>query len=146
MELAVDDSAPVRRLTVDDLVVGDAVVQVFTFGRAEREAFAGVANDRAPLHEDKRFAHAYGFRGPILQGLCVATRFSRLVGMYLPGEAAILERIDLKFRHPTYEGVPVTFRAEITRILRSMKVVRLAVSATCEGVVRVSGEAQCLIR
>ena len=145
IELAVDDSAPVRRLTVDDIVAGDAVVQVFVFDRSAREAFARVANDRAPVHEDDRFAHAHGFRGPIIQGLCVSTRFSRLIGMYLPGEAAILERIDLKFRHPTYEGVPVTFRAEVVRILRPMKVVRLAVSAACEGVVHVSGEAQCLI-
>ncbi len=146
IELAVDDSTPIRRLTVDDIVAGDAVVQVFIFDRSVREAFARVANDRAPVHENERFAHAHGYRGPIIQGLCVSTRFSRLIGMYLPGETAILERIDLKFRHPTYEGVPITFRAEVGRILRPMKVVRLAVSAACEGVVHVSGEAQCLIQ
>jgi 3-hydroxybutyryl-CoA dehydratase len=146
IELTVDDSAPVRRLTVDEIVVGDAVVQDFVFDRAVREAFARVANDRAPLHEDERFAHAHGYRGPILQGLCVSSRFSRLIGMYLPGEAAILERIDLKFRHPIYEGIPVRFRAEVLRILRPMKVIRLAVTAACEGIVHVSGEAQCLMR
>jgi 3-hydroxybutyryl-CoA dehydratase len=145
-QLTVDDATPARSLTIEDLVAGDAVEQLFVFDRTVREAFALVAQDRAPVHEDERFAHAHGFRRPIIQGLCVSTRFSRLIGMYLPGTQAILERIDLKYRHPTYEGTPVLFRAEVTRVLRPMKVVRLAVSASCEGVANISGEVQCLLR
>jgi acyl carrier protein len=130
---------PVRRLTVDDLVVGDAVVQVVylrTGGRAKPSPgwpTTGRRCTRTALRARVRLPRAYP------AGDCAWQRGSRDLSACTTGEAAILERIDLKFRHPTYEGVPVTFRAEITRILRSMKVVRLAVSATCEGVVRVSG-------
>ena len=144
--LTVDDATPSRPLRVADLVTGDAVEQHFAFDAAVRAAFAMVANDRAPVHEDERFAHAHGFRGTIIQGMCVSTRFSRLIGMYLPGEHAILESLTLKFRHPTYEGQPLVFRVEVTRILPPLKVVKLALSACSEGIAHITGEAQCLIR
>jgi 3-hydroxybutyryl-CoA dehydratase len=133
-------------LRVADLVAGDAVEQHFAFDAAARAAFAMVANDRAPVHEDERFAHAHGFRGTVIQGMCVSSRFSRLIGMYLPGEHAILETLTLKFRHPTYEGQPLVFRAEVARTLPPLKVVKLALSASSEGIAHITGEAQCLIR
>lgn len=144
--LIVDDTSPSRIMTIRDLVVGDRVEQSFAFNAEQRRSFTRVANDRAPVHEDERFAHARGFGGTIIQGLCVATRFSRLIGMYLPGEHAILESIVLKFLHPTYEGQPLLFRAEVIRLLTPLKVVRLILSAGSETAVHVSGEAQCLIR
>ena len=144
--LTVDDRTPSRALTVRDLVVGDAVEQMFAFDAAARRAFAEVANDRAPVHEDERFAHAHGFAGTVIQGMCVSTRFSRLIGMYLPGEHAILEQIELKFRHPSYEGQPLVFRASVERILAPMRVVRLALSAMAGDIIQISGRAQCLIR
>lgn len=144
--LTVDDATPSRPLRVGEIVVGDAVEQHFAFDAAARKAFAAVANDRAPVHEDERFAHAHGFRGTVIQGMCVSTRFSRLIGMYLPGEFAILEMLSLKFKHPTYEGQALVFRAEVTRILPPLKVVKLALSAGSAGIHHITGEAQCLIR
>jgi acyl dehydratase len=144
--LIVDDATPSRPLRVGGIMVGDAVEQHFAFDAAARDAFAKVANDRAPVHEDERFAHAHGFRGTVIQGLCVSTRFSRLIGMYLPGEYAILETLALKFRHPTYEGQALVFRAEVTRILPPLKVVKITLSASSEGIHHITGEAQCLIR
>ena len=144
--LIVDDATPSRPLRVADLLKGDAVEQHFAFDAATRAAFAAVANDRAPVHEDERFAHAHGFRGTVIQGMCVSTRFSRLIGMYLPGEYAILEMLSLKFKHPTYEGQALVFRAEVTRILPPLKVVKLALTASSNGIAHITGEAQCLIR
>jgi len=142
----VDDATPDRALSIAEIAIGDAVEQRFAFDERTREAFRTVASDRAPLHDDGRFARAQGFSGPIVQGLCVATRFSRLIGMYLPGRHAILERIDLKFRRPTHEGEALVFRAEVTRVLRPMRVVRLQLSVRSAAGVHLSGEAQCLIR
>jgi 3-hydroxybutyryl-CoA dehydratase len=144
--LVVDDTTPSRPLLVGEIMVGDAVEQHFAFDATARAAFAKVANDRAPVHEDERFAHAHGFRGTVIQGLCVSSRFSRLIGMYLPGEYAILETLALKFRHPTYEGQPLVFRAEVTRILPPLKVVKLMLTASSESIFHLTGEAQCLIR
>ena len=144
--LAVNDKTPCRALQIGEIVAGDAVEQRFAFDAATRAAFSKVADDRAPLHGDDRFAAARGFEGQIMHGLCVSTRFSRLIGMYLPGEHAILEQITFKFRKPTFEGQPLVFRAEVIRLMRPMKVVRLTLTATSEAGVHVTGEAQCLIR
>jgi 3-hydroxybutyryl-CoA dehydratase len=142
----VTDETAGRTLTIDEIVVGDAVEQRFAFDGVVRQAFAIVANDRAPVHDDERFAHDKGFGGPIIQGLCVATRFSRLIGMYLPGEHAILESINLKYRRPTYEGQTLLFRATVTRVLRPMRVIKLNLAANSESGDHLVGEAQCLIR
>lgn len=142
----VDDDTPERALTIRDIAVGDAVEQTFTFDARAREGFKTVANDRAPLHDDDRFARSQGYRGAVIQGLCVSARFSRLIGMYLPGRHAILERIELKFRRPTHEGEPLVFRAEVARVLQPLRVVRLELSARSDAGVHVAGEAQCLVR
>ena len=144
--LVVDDATPGRTLRIDDILVGDTVEQRYVFDPEARAAFSCVANDRAPVHNDERFAHVHGFQGPIIQGLCVTTRFSRLIGMYLPGEYAILERVGFKFRHPTYERQALLFRVEVTRILRPMRVAVLALSLRSDAAVHISGEAQCLVR
>lgn len=144
--IVVTDETAGRALTVEDIVVGDAVEQRYAFDRRARDAFAIVANDRAPVHDDERFAHDKGFDGPIIQGFCVATRFSRLIGMYLPGEHAILESINLKYRRPTYEKQTVIFRATVTRVLRPMRVVKLNLVASSAAGDHLVGEAQCLIR
>ena len=133
-------------MTVDEIVVGDAVEQRFAFDQAARDAFKVVANDRAPVHDDDRFAQDRGFGGPIIQGFCLATRFSRLIGMYLPGEHAILEMTNLKFRRPTYEKQMLLFRVTVTRVFRPMRVVRLNLLANSESGDHLVGEAQCLIR
>lgn len=144
--LIVTDKTAGRALTVDDILVGDAVEQEFAFDRAAREAFSAVANDRAPVHDDSRFAHDLGFGGAIIQGFCVATRFSRLIGMYLPGEHAILEMTNLKFHRPTYENQTLLFKVTVSRVLRPMRVVRLSLTASSGSGNHLVGEAQCLIR
>ena len=144
--LVVDDLTASRALTVEDVVVGDAVEQRVVFDQEMRDAFRIVANDRAPVHDDERFSRERGFDQPILQGLCVATRFSRLIGMYLPGEHAILEKVDLKFRRPSFLGQEITFKVTVSRVLRPMRVIRVDLSAVSDLGEQLSGEAQCLMR
>src|SRR4051812_1940746 len=91
--LVVDDGTPGRLLSIGDIVVGDSVQQVVAFTADLRDAFGRLGRDDAPVHGDAAFARARGFDAPIVQGLCVTTRFSRLVGMYLPGQSAVLESV-----------------------------------------------------
>jgi 3-hydroxybutyryl-CoA dehydratase len=95
-DLEVTDDTPSRRLAMDEITLGHSVTQRVTFSADMMRSFAAVANDRAPLHNDPSFARAAKFDAPIVQGLALSTRFSRLIGMYLPGEGAILEKIELK--------------------------------------------------
>lgn len=142
----VDDSTKGRNLAIGDMTIGDSVSQRFVFSADARKAFSVLANDSAPVHGSKEFAMAWGFDEPIVQGLCVVSRFSRLIGMYLPGESTVLESLSFKFRRPVYEGSELLYRVEVVRILAVMHVVRLKLLVESGGTVCLMGEAQCLVR
>ena len=144
--LTVTDDTPSRRLRVDEITIGDSVSQHVTFTDEMLRAFGGVANDRAPIHNDPRFARAAKFDAPIVQGLALSTRFSRLIGMYLPGEGAILEKLELKYRQPTYVGQPLIYRCVVSRVLRPAAVVQLSLAITSGSNDHVTGQCQCLVR
>lgn len=145
-QLVVDDSSPGLLSVINELMVGDSVSQVVTFDAGLREAFHHLANDSAPVHSSVEFARARGYDEPILQGLCVTARFSRLIGMYLPGESAVVESLTFKFRKPVYAARQVKYRIEVVRIMRALGVVRLKLTVTSENQLCISGEAQCLLR
>jgi acyl dehydratase len=146
MVIEVTDHTPPRALTIGDIAVRDAVVQKFVFDAEKLTIFATLARDRAPVHGDRRFASQAGFDAPIVQGLAVATRFSRLIGMYLPGEHAILEKIELKYRRPVYAGRELVYGCSVKRVLKPLRVVVLALSILDSGVEVVTGQCQCLMR
>ena len=146
MLLEVTDATPSRTMAIGDIEVGDAVSQRVVFDSEKRDAFARLARDRAPVHNDPRFAHQTGFDEPVIQGLAVATRFSRLIGMYLPGEHAILEKIELKYHRPVYADRELLYNCRVDRILRPRRVVVLALTVSLDGIDHVTGQCQCLIR
>jgi 3-hydroxybutyryl-CoA dehydratase len=144
-EFEVTDSTPSRSLKVDELAVGDAVSQQIIFDAQAHAAFACLARDSAPVHVNSDFARRSGFNAPIVQGLAVVSRFSRLIGMYLPGEHAVLQKAEFKFIRPVYADRALQYRCEVQRIMRPLRVVVMAVSVSIEGVEHVNGQCQCLI-
>ena len=144
--LEVDDSTKGRQLVIGDLRIGDSVSQRYAFSEGARRAFSVLSNDSAPVHGSHEFAKARGFEEPIIQGLCVVSRFSRLIGMYLPGESAVLESLAFKFRKPVYQVSELQYRVEVVRVLAVVHVVRLKLLVANGGTVCVTGEAQCLVR
>jgi 3-hydroxybutyryl-CoA dehydratase len=142
--LEVTDETPARALSISDIVVGDTVAQRVVFDAEKHSAFACLARDRARIHDDASFARQSGFDAPIIQGLAVASRFSRLLGMYLPGEKAILQKIEFKYHRPVYAGRELLYGCKVRQLLKPLRVVVLALSVS-NGVDYVSGQCQCLI-
>jgi acyl dehydratase len=139
------DLTPSRRFSFEDLQVGDTVSQEVTFTNELKEAFKQLSCDSALIHSSTEFASVMGFPEPIIQGLCITSRFSRLIGMYLPGEGSIVESLDFKFRNPIYFGHSVNFHLEIIRTLSALKVIRLRLVAKSDGLICVEGGAQCIL-
>lgn len=144
--LEVTDSTPSRSLSIDELEVGFSVVQKFVFGAEQLSDFKKLANDRAPIHADKSVAQKAGFDAPIIQGLALAVRFSRLIGMYLPGERAILEKIELKYTVPVFAGQELVYTCSVARMLRPLQVVEMSLAIAAEGKDCVTGRCQCVLR
>lgn len=144
--LVVDDGTPGRLLSIGDLVVGDRVRQTVAFGPELQQAFSLLARDDAPVHGDGTFARSRGYDAPIVQGLSVTSRFSRLIGMYLPGHAAVVESLSFKFRRPVYQGATVDLEVEVERLQPVLHIARLQLRASVGMQPCVVGQAQCLLR
>lgn len=141
--LDVTDETPARTLGIDDLVQGHQVQQRVRFDAEMLETFGRLARDRAPVHIDAAFAKERGFDAPIVQGLALASRFSRLIGMYLPGEHAVLETIELRYRRPVYAGRDLVYSVMVERVFRPLRAVTLALAIADDGVTHVDGHARC---
>ena len=144
--LEVTDDTPSRDRGIAELAIGQSVIQRYTFDAAALQHFNALARDRAPIHHEPARARGAGSEAPIVQGLALASRFSRLIGMYLPGERAILQKIELRYRQPVYADRELVYRCTVARILRAMSVAQLSLAITMDGAEHVTGHCQCLVR
>lgn len=141
--MIVNDGSPAQAVPLS----ADAVVeQDVTFTGADLDAFARLSGDRAAVHFDPAFATTRGFPGRIVHGLLISSRFSRLMGMFLPGEESVILSLTLQYRRPIAVDTPVRFRIELERLVESVGAVVLKLSATSHGEVAAEGRAQCVLR
>jgi len=99
--------------SLDDLTVG--LTQQFTVKIHELMVsdFADLSGDHNRLHMDEAYAKTTSFGKRVCHGMLLASFFSRLVGMYLPGKNALYFSQTLNFRSPCFIGDEVTIKGEI---------------------------------
>ena len=62
--------------------------------------FAKISGDYSPLHMDIEYASTTSFKKRVVHGMLLASFFSRVDGMYLPGKHALYFSQTLKFVNP----------------------------------------------
>jgi len=111
------------------------------------EKFANISGDFNPLHMDEQYAKETKFGKRVVHGMLLASFFSRLVGMYLPGKNAIYFSQNLNFVGPCYIGDKVTVQGEIIDKSEATKIIKLKTSIkNQEGISLVEGTSQVMIR
>ncbi|HZD35276.1 MAG TPA: MaoC family dehydratase [Nitrososphaeraceae archaeon] len=92
--------------------------------------FAKITGDYAPIHMDEEHANKTEFKHRICHGMLIASFFSRLVGMHLPGENGLLLSYSGKHLSPCYlnqevivEGI-IIGKSESTRIITIKATIR----------------------
>ena len=124
------------------LKVGDRVFLIKAFTEEEVLRFAEISTDMNPLHLDKDFGRESIFGERIVHGMLVASLFSGLIGMELPGEGSIYLGQSLTFKAPVAIGEEVTASVEIIRIRDDKPIVTLrTVCVKSDGTVAIEGEA-----
>jgi acyl dehydratase len=124
------------------LRIGDKAILSKAFTEKEVFQFAGISTDKNPLHLDKDFGRASIFGQRIVHGMLVASLFSGLIGMELPGEGSIYLGQTLTFKAPVAIGEQVTASVEIIRIREDKPIVTLrTVCVNSEGTIVIEGEA-----
>ncbi len=146
MTTVVDDTIAPNHFTIDALTVGQSVREVVRFTAEAMDGFVRLSADNAPFHVSRDAAKAGGFDGPIIHGMHLAMRFSRLLGLYLPGGATVIQKVNLNFLDPVYLDDEVTFSVTVERIIEAVDCVVLALLATRGERRVVDGRAQCIFR
>jgi len=102
--------------TLEQLQEGQSCSFDYLFSKEAVDNFALISGDRSPVHMDKTFARSRGYEGRVIHGVLLAGLVSRLVGMHLPGQNAVLQSLTLNFVMPAYIGDAVELRGRIDQI------------------------------
>ena len=87
--------------------------------------FANFSGDYNPLHTNESYSKEVGFQGIVCHGMLLASLFSRLVGMYLPGKKALYLSQSLKFLSPCYINDEIMIKGKILKKSISSRIITL---------------------
>ncbi|MCP4745781.1 MAG: MaoC family dehydratase [Desulfobacteraceae bacterium] len=125
-----------------DLKVGDSVSISKVFSDLEVRQFAEISGDTNPIHLDEAYACESFFGQRIVHGMLLASLFSGLMGVKLPGEGAIYLGQTLNFKAPVMIGERVTASVEIINIRQDKPIVKVrTLCINDQGQVVIDGEA-----
>ena len=109
--------------------------------------FAESSGDFNPLHMDEQYAKETKFGGRVCHGMLLASFFSRLVGMYLPGKNALYFSQNLNFVGPCFIGDKITVQGEVIDKSETTKIIKLKTTIkNQEGKSLIEGIAQVVVR
>ncbi len=111
--------------TFEHIIVGDHVSFTKTWNREDIFTFASLSGDMNPLHIDENYAKTTKFGKPIVHGMLVASSFSALVGMYLPGKYCLYIKQDISFKRPVYVGDILTVEGSIVAKIQATKMIEI---------------------
>lgn len=145
-KLVCDEDAAVG-VTLEELKVGMTVGQKVRFSQHEVSSYASLIADFAPVHTNSNYAQSMGFDRPIVHGFLLGSRFSRILGMYLPGPMTVIQSVRLNFIQPVLINETVEYTASVKNISLAVKVVMLALKISKnDGKEAVTGQGQCVYR
>ena len=109
--------------------------------------FAKLSGDDNPLHMNEEYASSTSFKKRVCSGMFLASFFSRLVGMYLPGKHALHISQSLNFVNPCFIGEMITVEGKVIDKSPATKIIKLETTITNESGKRIiDGKAQVIVR
>ena len=109
--------------------------------------FAKLSGDYNPLHMDAEYAKGTKFKKQVCHGMLLASFFSKLVGMYIPGKNALYFSQSLNFQSPCYIDDIVIVRGEVIDKSDSTRIITMKTSIhNQQGICLIDGIAKVVIR
>jgi len=131
---------------LDNLHIGQKIEFTEVISESMVEKFAKLSGDYNPHHMDESYAEKTRFKKRICHGMLLASLFSRLTGMYLPGKGSLYFSQSLNFISPTFIDDKVTVEGEIVKISRSTGIITLKTRIIKENNIElVTGEANVVV-
>ena len=131
---------------LDNLQIGQKVEFTEVISESMVEEFAKLSGDYNPHHIDESYAKKTRFKKRICHGMLLASFFSKLTGMYLPGKGSLYLSQSLNFIAPAFIDDEVTVEGEIVKISHSTGIVTIKTKITKENTVKlITGDAKIII-
>jgi 3-hydroxybutyryl-CoA dehydratase len=138
---------PLNELSYDDISIGQQESFIIQITESMVEKFSNLSGDLNPLHMDNEFAESSSFNKRIVHGMLLASFFSQLIGMKLPGKNALYFSQTLNFRSPCYIDDEIEVIGEVTEKSDSTQIITVSTtifnkSKTC----LIDGIAKIIVR
>ena len=131
---------------LDNLHIGQKIEFTEVISESMVEKFAKLSGDYNPHHMDESYAEKTRFKKRICHGMLLASLFSRLTGMYLPGKGSLFFSQSLNFISPAFIDDKVIVEGEIVKISRSTRIVTIKAIIKKENNIRlITGDAKVII-
>ena len=98
---------------LEDIEVGQKKKFTVKITESMLNNFATISGDYNPLHMDESYARTTSFEKRLCHGMLLASFFSRLVGMYIPGKGALYFSQSLNFKLPCFINDEVIVGGEV---------------------------------
>jgi len=136
-----------NELKYDDIFIGQQESFTINITESMVEKFSNLSGDLNPLHMDNKFAESSSFNKRIVHGMLLATFFSQLIGMKLPGKNALYFSQTLNFRSPCYIDDQIEVVGEVIEKSDSTQIITVSTtifnkSKTC----LIDGIAKIIVR
>lgn len=132
----------IAEYTIDEIEIG--LEKSFEVKLTQKliDDFAQLSGDYNPLHTNKNFAKSKNFKTVVCHGMLLASFFSRLVGMYLPGKDSLYFSQSLNFLKPAFVDEIVTVSGKVISKSISTKIITLNMTIKNSENELLSGEAK----
>ena len=117
-----------NELSYDDISIGQRESFMIIITESMVEKFSNLSGDLNPLHMDNEFAELSLFKKRIVHGMLLASFFSQLIGMKLPGKNALYFSQTLNFRSPCYIDDKIEIIGEVIEKSDSTKIITISTS------------------
>jgi len=136
----------IAEYTIDEISIGLQKSFEVKITQKLIDDFTQLSGDYNPLHTDKNFAQSNNFKTTVCHGMLLASFFSRLVGMYIPGKHSLYFSQSLNFIQPAFVDDIVIVTGKVISKSNSTKIITLKMNIKNLENELVSGEAKVFVR
>ena len=117
-----------NELSYNEISIGQQESFIIKITESMVEKFSNLSGDLNPLHMDNQFAESSSFKKRIVHGMLLASFFSQLIGMKLPGTNALYFSQTLNFRSPCYIDDEIEVVGEVIEKSDSTQIITVSTS------------------
>lgn len=133
--------------TFGDIFLGQKKQFKVVVAESMLNKFAELSGDYNPLHMDEDYAKTTSFKRRVCHGSLLASFFSQLIGMHIPGKNALYLSQSIKFISPCFIGDEVTVEGTVSDKSESTRIITLQTTiVNSSGNHLIEGEAKVLVR